>query len=97
VSKKQKTVYNPAMIKTRQYLVALGDLCVFMASLALMLGLRYGSHADMALIRAHISAYSMAFIFPSTPRSPKPPGTKMASTLSNAVKSPASSFSESMY
>lgn len=50
------------MIKTRQYLVALGDLCVFMASLALMLGLRYGSHADMALIRAHISAFSLVFV-----------------------------------
>jgi exopolysaccharide biosynthesis polyprenyl glycosylphosphotransferase len=49
------------MLQTRQYLLALGDLIMFTAGLALMIMLRFGPHYDAHVVHGHAASFVLVF------------------------------------
>ncbi len=49
------------MIRTRQYLLGVGDLLMCGAALALMIVLRFGPHYDARVVMAHITSFAGVF------------------------------------
>ena len=49
------------MIRARQYVLALGDLCMCAAALACMIAIRFGTRWDTRIVAQHVAAFSLIF------------------------------------